>query len=176
MFQSIISKYKNMNKRNKLVVMLVIAAIAAITVGTTVAYIYNSSKPAENDFTPSDISCEIEETVTNGVKQSVTVKNTGKTDAYIRVAVVANKVDTEGGIIGAANVDTYLAGADWVKSGMYYYYTKPVDPSGSTGELLKNAIPMEGIQVTILAEAIQSEPAEAAQEAWGVNPAALGSN
>ena len=169
-------KKAKLNKKRSLGVVLALVMLVVAVAGTTIAYLTHSSKQVVNSFSPSAITCDIEETVGGGVKSSVTVKNTGETAAFIRVAVIANSVDEEGNITGAANVDSFLGGANWFKSGMYYYYTQPVSPNETTGELLKSSIDLTGIQVTILAEAIQSEPASAAQSAWGVSPASLGSN
>ncbi|MBQ0037954.1 MAG: hypothetical protein KBS74_04710 [Clostridiales bacterium] len=176
MYQGKSPRKKKPNKRNSLVIALVLAVLLVAAVGTTIAYINHSSNQVKNDFSPSEITCQIDEKVDGGVKSSVKVKNTGKTAAYIRAAVIANTVDDEGNINGAADVSGYLCGDGWVKSGDYYYYTIPVAPNEGTGELLTESINLEGIQVTILAEAIQSQPASAAQDAWGVSPASLSSN
>ncbi len=169
--------HSKMNKKSLMTVIALLLLLAA-AVGTTVSYIRYSSQALINEFTSSVITCQIDETVTNGVKSSVTVKNTGDSSAYIRAAVIANCVNGNGDIVGAADVSSFLAGSGWVKSGMYYYYTQPVAPSASTGELLKqgSSIDLAGIQVTVLAEAIQSQPAGAAEDAWGVSPASLASN
>ena len=169
------SKKAKMNRNRSLGIVLALVMLVVAVAGTTIAYLSHSSEPVVNSFSPSAITCDIEETVGGGVKSSVMVKNTGKTAAFIRVAVIANTVDGEGSITGPANVDSYLGGANWVKSGMYYYYTQPVSPDGTTGDLLNSPINLTGIQVTILAEAIQSEPADAALSAWGVSPGSLGS-
>ena len=176
MYQGKHSRKKKHSKRINLAAVSALMLLVVIGSAMTIAYLSHSSKPVTNEFSPSQISCEINEKVEDGFKKSVMVQNTGKTKAFIRVAVVANTVDEEGNITGAANVDGFLGGANWVKSGMYYYYTQPVSPNGTTGELLKDSINLTGIQVTILAEAIQSEPASAAQSAWGVPPASLESN
>ena len=170
---------KQTKKRTKksLVIALVLALLLVAAIGSTVAYLTHSSENGLiNSFSPSAITCSIEEAVSGGVKSSVKVKNTGETTAYIRAAVVANAVDKDGNIIGSADVSTNLCCSGWVQNGSYYYFTKPVAPEESTGELLSSAIDLNGKQVTILAEAIQAEPAEAAQSAWGVSPASLGSN
>lgn len=164
---------KKQNKRKSLVIAIILSVILVAAVGTTLAYIINSSNSVNNDFSPSEITCLIDETVNEGVKSSVKIQNTGITAAYIRAAVIANTVDDDGNITGAADVSSALCGDGWVKEGMYYYYTQPVAPNAKTAELLKSAINLEGIQVTILADAIQSQPEDAALDAWNVNPASL---
>ena len=69
----------------------------------------------------------------------------------------------------------------WVEHNGYYYYTTPVATGALTWqlftgcELAKGVTPPEGysLQVTILADGIQSEPADAVIQAWGVDPSAL---
>lgn len=160
-------------KRFALLLALVLILVG--TVGGTVAYLATHTKPVVNTFTPGEVTCKVEETVDNGVKSSVKVQNTGNVPAYIRVAVVANTVDAQGNITGAADeniLKNALAASGWTKNGDYYYYNTAVDPNGLTGELLKNSIELDGIQVTILASAIQSTPTDAVQEAWGYVPSA----
>ena len=63
-----------------------------------------------------------------------------------------------------------------MEHGGSYYYTAPVAVGALTGqlftgcELAKGVTPPEGysLQVTILADGIQSEPADAVTQAWGV--------
>lgn len=172
MFEGINTK-KN---RRSLIIAILVAVLVLANIGVTIAYLTHSSGPVENTFKMADITCQIEEDVTDGIKSSVKVQNTGDTSAYIRVAVIANTVDKDGAITGPADVSSNLCGQDWVKSGDYYYYINPVEPNGFTSELLKSQIELEGIQVTILSEAIQSEPVDAVQDAWGVKPAELGLN
>ena len=159
-----------------LTIVLPLAAVVVVAVCTTLAYMHYASREVVNSFALSSVSCKIEETVKDGVKSSVKVQNAGNIAAFVRVAVVANTVDASGNITGKADVSTHLCGADWVKhTDGYYYYKTPVAPGGKTGELLTSAIDLDGIQVTVLSEAIQSQPASVAQEAWGVAPASLGS-
>ena len=67
-------------------------------------------------------------------------------------------------------------GNSWKKgSDGYFYYTSPVAPGNSTqGSLLTCTVtypvnPEYTLSVEILAEAIQSTPDNAVQEAWGVS-------
>lgn len=163
------------NKRKTLIAAIVMAVIMVTAIGSTVAYLVNSSEPVDNTFALAKVGCKIDETVENGIKSVVTVKNTGEAPVYIRVAVVANKVDESDpdSIIGPADVSANLCGTDWVKNGDFYYYTKAVPAGSSTENLLKSGISLEDIQVTILTEAIQAKPIEAAYNAWGVAPASL---
>ena len=160
--------------------LIAILLLVAFAVGGTVAYLVADTTPKENKFTPSGVPCEVTENVKAGVKTSVMVQNIGNTDAYIRVAVIANQL-TDEKITGPADVSESLAGEGWEKNGDYWYWTQPVAPTGKTGELLKTGetIKLEGIQVTVVAEAIQSDGVKtesgekAVQEAWGVDPSTL---
>ena len=153
----------------RLVLLLALVLILVGTIGGTVAYLATQTRPVVNTFTPGEVSCEVVEEFNTDKTQktSVKVQNTGNVPAYIRVAVVANTVDAQGNITGAADVSTALAASDWTESGGYYYYKGIVQPSEVTGgNLLKESINLTGIQVTILASAIQSTPADAVEDAW----------
>ena len=57
----------------------------------------------------------------------------------------------------------------WTKIDGYYYYNGVVQPKETTGQLLDaDGIDLNGIQVTILASAIQAEPDSAVAQAWSV--------
>lgn len=141
-----------------------------MAIGGTVAFLVTHTDQIVNTFQPTDVTCEINEEFNdnNTVKTSAVVENTGKIPAYIRVAVVANTVDAEGNITGAADVSNKLAGSGWTKVGDYYYYNGVVKPNETTGNLLAEGIDLNDIQVTILASAIQAEPTNAVAEAWDV--------
>lgn len=168
------SRVSKTNRPKHFAGLLALVLILVCTVGGTVAYLVTHTDPVVNTFTPGEVSCQVEEKFEgNNVKTEAVVKNTGNVPAYIRVAVVANTVDEQGNITGAADeniLKNALAASGWTKNGDYYYYNTAVDPNGLTGELLKNSIELEGIQVTILASAIQSTPTDAVQEAWGYVP------
>ena len=156
-------------KKKLLLVVALLILISSIAVGVTTAFLLDKTGPVENVFQPTKVTSSVDETVSDGKKASVKIQNTGTTDAYIRVAVIANSVNDSGGVTGSADVTSALAASGWAKNGDYYYWASKVAPNAKTGELLKSAIDLEGLQVTILAEAIQAEPASAVQEAWGVS-------
>lgn len=149
---------------------IAIILILVMAIGGTVAFLVTHTDQIVNTFQPTDVTCEINEEFNdnNTVKTSAVVENTGKIPAYIRVAVVANTVDDEGNITGAADVSTELASSGWTKVGDYYYYNGVVKPNETTGNLLAEGIDLNDIQVTILASAIQAEPTNAVAEAWDV--------
>lgn len=70
----------------------------------------------------------------------------------------------------------------WVEHGGYYYYTKPVKPNQKPEAALTKEMKLKvncdgadgGHQaIDVMAEAIQSTPAKAVKEAWGVDPETL---
>lgn len=146
---------------------LIISAVLILAVGATatLAYLADSTDPVTNTFTPSSVTCYVEESFNGTAKSDVTIKNTGDIDAYIRVAVVANWVK-DGKIVAPATVAITPANG-WFKAGDYYYYPAVVAANGTTSNLYSGDItattagtaPIEGakLKVDILAEAIQSE-------------------
>ena len=120
-------------------------------------------------------------TVTAAVNDGdYTVQNTGNIDAYIRAKVVLNRVDEAGNI--EADDAPLLAGVDelpvpegWTKVGDYLYYNGTVAsngkvaPGGVTDPALDPAEVAEGVQITLIAEAIQADGGAAA-DAWKVTP------
>lgn len=172
-------KHNRFNK--KLVVLLAALALTAcVVIGTTVAFLSDSAGPVENIFQPTKVTCDIEEKFENNVKENVTVKNTGDVDAYIRVAIVVTWKDGDGNVYAGTpkaeeDYAINLGEGEWIQKDGYYYYTKPVAAKESTSVLIKECKPVEGatpdgygLNVEILAEAIQSKPATAVRESWSV--------
>lgn len=156
---------------------LAAALLLSLVIGGTLAYLLDQDTPITNIFTPSHVGGDITEEFDGKVKQHVKVQNTGDIDAYIRVCLVSYRVNAAGERIGGtASVPAFTPGSGWVHhTDGYYYYTKPVQPNAFTAELIDQVTLVEysdadgGRQVLeILAEAIQSVPARAVGEAWGV--------
>lgn len=163
-------------------VVLLVAVLLLIgaTVGSTVAFLTTKTEPVTNTFTYAKVSCEVTEEFKDGTKKNVQVKNTGTTDAYIRATYVVNWVDASGRI-AASNPEGYRytltenPDNKWTKGkDCFFYYTSSVAPGASTeGSLLTCTVtyppnPAYTLSVEILAEAIQSVPEKAVQDAWGV--------
>lgn len=164
----------------RLALLLALVLILVGTVGGTVAYLVTHTTPVVNTFTPGKVTCEVEETFDKNVKSNVSVKNTGNVPAYIRAAIVVNWVSDSGDVAAVAPVagtdySITLADSGWTKGADgYYYYNSEVPAGGNTDVLIQECEPltsMEGyhLQVTILASAIQSTPADAVKDAWGMN-------
>ena len=197
---------KYINKKSIIIASVMLLLLA--TVGTTLAYIFTETKPVENTFNPSKVSCAVVEKgyepvsgeIQNisDIKSNVQIKNTGDTDAYIRVAVVVNWMSEDGTKVWATKpvkstdgtdgdfTISYAENSGWEKgSDGYWYYTKsvlPTDGSNLTGiliseaKVLKNA-PQEGyyLSIEIVASAIQAKPTSVVTSQWGVTVANDGS-
>lgn len=154
--------------------------LLALAIGGTVAWLTANGQPITNTFNPSKVTCEVTEKFngTTGEKTDVNVTNTGDIDAYIRVKLVTYRTNAQGQHIGGtAILPTFTPGADWVKYGDYYYYTLPVAPNEKPAANLTNSMALAGSYndadggkqaIDVMAEAIQSVPAEAVGQAWGV--------
>lgn len=173
---------KSLTARSILVIVSA-ATLLLACVGMTVAFIIDSTNTITNTFVPSQVSCLVQETNWedgNTVKTDVSVQNTGDTGAYIRAAIVINWQDDEGNVYGTAPVNGVdytisINNEDWTlgRDG-FYYHKSAVDPSNLTSVLIENCTvkavaPKDGytLSVEILASAVQSTPATAAEQAWG---------
>ena len=177
--------------------LLLIASLAVLltaTVGSTAAWLVSKPAAVENNFVPGKVACKVLEDFGTGngtyVKSNVRVKNTGNTDAYIRVLLVFTWKDKAGNIFSnkpqegidyQINMDNmYLT--DWIMqksdAGLYFYYKKRVAPEAETRYLIESLYqiatvtgPENGkykLSVDILADAVQADPPEAVTESWGV--------
>jgi len=167
-----------LNKIQLLIFSLLV--ITTVTVGGTVAYLTTKTESVVNTFKPSQVSCSVDEVFKNNVKKKVNVTNESDIDAYIRVKLVTYRVNEAGNHIGGeATVPPFTPGTNWKLHGGYYYYTLPVAPGEKPDfDLIdENGIELRGSYddadggkqvIEVMAEAIQSEPAKAVGEAWGV--------
>lgn len=152
--------------------------LVTLIVGGTVAYLVTQVTPVTNTFTPSQVTCRVDEEFDGKEKKDVNVTNTGDTDAYIRVKLVTYRVNGAGQHIGGtATVPLFTPGTNWKEYNGYYYYTLPVAPGAKPSADLISSITLEdpytdsdgGMQVIeVMAEAIQSGPEKAVGESWGV--------
>ena len=158
------------------VLLIAIILLISTAVGSTVAFLATKTEPVENSFEYANVSCEVmQDRDTDG--SIVQVKNTGTISAYIRAAVVANWIDKDGNIAASVpegySYELTCSSGSWVqgKDG-FFYYPLPVAPGASTeGNLLTCTVacpetPKYTLSVEVLAEAIQSTPASAVNEAW----------
>ena len=153
---------------------LLIAVLLLITtaVGSTAAFLVTKTEPVEEAFAYAKVSCQVTRS-----GNALAVQNTGTAQAYIRASYAVNWLDGEGHI--AATVPEgyscdLVENLQWEKGeDGYFYYPYPVAPGDETPSLLTCSVsrpeePEYTLSVEVVAEAIQSNPAEAAEEAWGV--------
>lgn len=183
------SKKTNISDAKKQIVLLLsLLLLFTVGAGTALAFLIDGPKSIINTFTPSEVTCKVDETFKNNVKSDVKIKNTGDTEAYIRAAVIVTWQDSNGNVSAIAPVKdmdyeiTYqLSDTGWIKQGDFYYYKNPVPPvsttgeteTGKTGVLISSCRPLKAgpdgytLHVEIIAEAIQAVPKTAVTEAWG---------
>lgn len=160
-------------RRTSRAVLVAVVMIFSLTAGmkSTFAWLIDEEKPLQNTFEPVQVSCQIEEQFENNEKQAVKVKNTGEADAYIRIAVSSNYIDESGAIIEPANAALSL-NKTWFKAADgFYYYQNAVKAGEFTDILFEGSITNdEGLQMVVLAEALQAQGAEdavpAVQKVW----------
>ena len=164
------------------VLLMAILMLIGVMAGSTVAYLIDKTDRVANTFEYAKVSCEITENFDKARKSNVQVKNTGTTDAYIRATYVVNWVDSTGKIAASVPAGygyelTENPDGKWtVGDDGYFYYLLPVAPGASTpGSLLTCKVtypenPEYTLSVEILATAVQSTPASAVYDAWGVTP------
>lgn len=169
----------------RMAVLLVCILLAAATaVGGTLAYFFNTSGGVENTFTAGQVGSRVVESFDGTQKTAIAVMNDGGTvPVYVRARLVTYWVD-ENGNVAAKNSAVLSPSIDsdkWIDGGnLTYYYKTPLQGGGATDNLLTAPLVLteeDGCRqvVEVLAEVIQANPADAAEEAWGVRVAANGS-
>lgn len=176
--------------------LLLIASLAVLltaTVGSTAAWLVSKPAAVENNFVPGKVACQVLEKfgTESGayVKRGVRVKNTGNTDAYIRVLLVFTWKDDAGNIFSnkpQEGKDYQIVMDDltnWIMqksdAGLYFYYKKPVAPDAETSKLIDSLRQIAGVtgpengkyklSVDVLADAVQADPPQAVKDSWGVD-------
>ena len=177
---------KSRTRMNRATVLLMaILMLIGVAAGSTVAYLITETDDVANTFEYGRVSCAVKEDFDGKTKkENVHIQNTGNVNAYIRATVVVNWLDEDNNIVASVpegykcNLTVNTGGnSKWVQGkGGYYYYTSPVAPGESTeGSLLTCTVeypdnnPEYTLSVEILATAVQSEPANAVKEAWGID-------
>ena len=182
---------KRVMKTKKPVALVALLVLLCCTVAGTLAYLVDKTPEVKNTFEPAKVTTAVDEKFDGTTKSEVKIKNTGNIPAYIRAAVIINWADANGNVYGGGTpvasteevtgdyTISYNTDGSWKQIGDYWYYTEPVAADSLTEKaLIESCTPVAGkapegynLQVTILADGIQSEPLTAIQEAWHVNPA-----
>lgn len=169
-------RHKRRSKKTGMLFLSLLLVIGMV-VGGTLAWLSTKSAPITNTFTPSKVACEVTESFDGTVKSNVNVKNTGDTQAFIRVKLVTYRTNDAGDHIGGtAELPEFKLGDNWVWYDGYYYYTLPVAAGGTPNTNLTDSMTLTGSYndtdggkqaIDVMAEAIQSVPENAVKAAWG---------
>lgn len=179
-------KNEHVEKRSRakkpLAALVALVLIIGAVVGGTLAYLAARTDAIVNTFNPAKVDIRIDENFDGSTKKDVKITNTGDTDVYIRATYVVTWKDAAGNVYPEQpqSGDDYTISLNleqgWFYYNGYYYYTAPVAPHASTGVLIDLCTPVAGrapegytLSVNVLASAIQSVPAEAVGQAWGVS-------
>ena len=173
---------KRSHAKKPLAALVALVLIIGAVVGGTLAYLAARTDAIVNTFNPAKVGITVEEDFNGRTKEDVKIKNNGDTEVYIRATYVVTWKDAAENVYpeqpqqGVDYTISLNPKQDWFYYNGYYYYTAPVAPGASTGVLITSCAPVsektpEGyfLSVDVLASAIQSVPADAAGQAWGVS-------
>ena len=163
------------------VLLLAVILLAGAVIGTTVAYLTTNTGSLTNNFEYAKVTCKVSESFDGNTKSNVRIENTSNIPAYIRATYVVYWADAAGKVVvnpeGYNYSLTVNPDSKWVENGGFFYYPSPVASGGLTGGSLLTCKlenspdnPEYFLHVEIIASAIQSEPASAVTEAWGIAP------
>lgn len=165
-------RIKGAKKKLALLMALVLLLVGGI--GGTLAYLLANTQEIENKFVPAGGGIEIIEEFNGQEKTNVKATNTGEYPVYLRATYVATLVsDADGSVVPQSPALNSSLGGDWTQDGTYWYYGAILQP-GETSTNFINSIslvsPVEGchLEVEVIFESVQAQPAEAVQQAWGV--------
>ena len=167
--------------KRSLVLVVSLLALLLVVAGGTLAWL-TAQDSVSNTFTPAHVTCAVDETFDGTTKSNVSIKNTSDIPVYIRASIIVTWKDSSGNVYGqlpVAGTDYTMTMANdskWVPIGGYYYYPSPVAVGDTTGTLINKCVVSAtakkpngyDLSVEIIAEAIQSQPDRAVQQAWGV--------
>lgn len=178
-----------MSKRIKHLLIAATALCIVAVVGLTLAFMFKKAEKT-NQFIPAEVSCAVREktdgsevtgiAAVGSEKSDIRVENTGNVKEFIRLRLVSYYVDANGNIVGtvSSQYPTLSLKNGWIAGANHtYYYPFPTDPGGMT-EILCEPFTLGQTQLEngtmvyqvmeVIAEAVQAEPSDAAQEVWGV--------
>lgn len=181
------NKRKQKRLRKPVKLMLSLLVLVCVSVGGTLAYL-KSTASVNNTFTVGHVDTTVDEKFENNIKSNVTATNTGDVPAFIRIKLVTYRVnDNNEKVGGEAVIPDFEMGTDWFEYNGFYYFSKSVQPGFKPGATDKTSIgtPLIGTPgitlagsypdsdggkqvIEVIAEAIQASPADAVQEAWGL--------
>ncbi len=182
---------KKRRPKKLLALIICLDLVVMMAVSGTLAYIFTSTDPVVNTFTPVTPGSKIDEEFENNVKSDVKVNNTGEVASYIRAKVVITWQDKDGNVYPVSPVEnthytiSYLSvkdpetdsvtiTTDWILSADgFWYYKKSVAAGASTTNLIGEAKQIKEcedtnykLHIEILSQAVQSTPPAAVVEVW----------
>lgn len=180
---------KKINKKTKkkmsAIVMVYLAVMLMLSVGTTLALLATFASPIKNTFIPSEVTSEVKEVRNDDTKKDVKIQNTGDTESYIRAKIIITWKNEKGEVYSEVPVDKKdytITGthSNWIlaKDG-FYYWTKAVksddeDANNCTTEnLISECKPVSGrapegyfLNVEIIGSGIQAFPDHVVEDEW----------
>ena len=186
---------KKFNKKS-IIMLIALALILTVGVGSTLAYLITETNSVKNVFTVPNSSIRVEESFDGKTKSNVCVSNSSDYPVYIRASVIVTWQDEDGNVYGQMpiaetdytisynlnntkpltdGVRKNVADGVWFEgSNDIYYYTGAVEKGEKTDRLIVKCEPIgdspaDGyyLHVEILAQAVQAEPKDAVKDAWG---------
>lgn len=168
------------NLKSGLFTQIIVVLMFCLVTGT-VAYLIKQNS-IKNQFVMGEVKTDVIESfdANNNIKQDVSIKNIGNVPSYIRATITISWKDKDGNIlegIPKENEDysiKFSESSNWLKGNDgYYYYKTPIEPNNSTDILIEECRQIKEygdkiLEVSILNQAIQSEPSKAVIETWGV--------
>ena len=166
-------------KRKWLGTLVALALVLCIAGGATLEFLTVTTPSLTNVFQYGHVTCKVDETFQDNVKTDVSIRNTGDTEAYIRVKLVFTWKDKDGNVsaqpVKTGDYTLDLKEDGWFEKDGYYYAKAPVAPKENTPVLIEkctevaaNAPDGYTLSLEILADAIQSTPTRAVEQAWDV--------
>lgn len=192
---------KHIKKSLALTIAVVMLSVAVI--GGSLAWLNAETGIITNIFKAPTVDIDIDENIEGNVKEAVQVKNNGEIPVYVRVAIVVTWKDDKGNVYPVApkrdenyswtrkystiNGTREIEGCDWNEfEGFYYYFDfdkhsfKVLEPEEITSSLVENVKQIGeapkgySLSVEIISQAIQANPEDVIEDAWGVRVSEFG--
>ena len=165
---------------------VLLVSVVALMVGMVVgslAYLFTSTGPVQNTFTPALPEVTIPEDFNKEIKKDVRVQNNSGFPAYVRATYTVHWLDANGNVDATVPTDAYsieINKDDWTESGGVYYYNKGVvGANGTTSNFINICQPTDSapagyqLVVDVSAEVVQAVPTQAVIDVWGSEAARL---
>ena len=130
------AKRRRLRWSKQFAVLACVAVLLTGFVGSSLAWLMDSTTEVKNEFIPGDVTPEVTEGFDGSVKSDVKIQNTGNVDAYIRAKLVFTWQNKAGEVLGAAPTDSdytiTINDTDWEEIGGYYYCVQKITPKDFT--------------------------------------------